>query len=84
MFFYSDTTNQTTMDQQDKDRFAESKPIETKQVVDEFKRVEEALKDLEKLLWGKNEEIQRIKQTILITTGAKLTLGKLLGVEVQK
>lgn len=56
------------------------KSIETSEVVDEFKKVEESLKSLQEQLRVSNDEIQRLKQAVLIATGAKVTLGKLLGV----
>lgn len=56
------------------------KTIETSGVVDELTRVEESLKTLHDQLREKNEEINKLKQAVLIATGAKVTLGKLLGV----
>ena len=57
------------------------KSIATTEVVDEFKKVEESLKGLQEQLRVSNDEIQRLKQAVLIATGAKVTLGKLLGVK---
>lgn len=55
------------------------KTIDSKEVMDEYNKVEENLKNLQDQLRDKNDEIQRLKQTVLIATGAKVTLGKLLG-----
>lgn len=54
------------------------KTIDSKEVMDEYKKVEDNLKNLQDQLRDKNDEIQRLKQTVLIATGAKVTLGKLL------
>ncbi len=56
------------------------KTIDTNDVLEEYKKVEEHLKGLQDQLRDKNDEIQRLKQAVLISTGAKVTLGKLLGV----
>lgn len=53
--------------------------ITSEDVANEYKRVEENLKTLQDQLREKNEEIQRVKQAVLIATGAKVGLGKLLG-----
>ena len=55
--------------------------IETSDVVEEYKKVEENLKALQDQLREKNDEIQRLKQAVLIATGAKVSLGKLLGIK---
>lgn len=57
-----------------------SKKIDTNEVIEEYKKVDENLKSLQDQLRDKNDEIQRLKQAVLIATGAKVTLGKLLGV----
>lgn len=53
--------------------------ISTNVVEEEHKRIEESLKTLHDQMREKNEEIQKIKQAILISTGAKIALAKLLG-----
>lgn len=55
------------------------KTVDTKDVIEELKKVEEHLKVLQDQLRDKNDEVQRLKQAVLISTGAKVTLGKLLG-----
>lgn len=57
-----------------------TKTIDTNEVIEEYKKVDENLKSLQDQLRDKNDEIQRLKQAVLIATGAKVTLGKLLGV----
>lgn len=61
-----------------------SKKIDTNEVLEEYQKVEENLKNLQDQLRDKNDEIQRLKQAVLISTGAKVTLGKLLGVNDNK
>lgn len=56
------------------------KAIDTNDILVEYKKVEANLKELQEELRVKNDEIQRLKQATLISTGAKMTLGKLLGV----
>lgn len=56
-----------------------TRTIVTSDVVEEFKKVDENLKVLQDQLRDKNDDIQRLKQAVLIATGAKVTLGKLLG-----
>lgn len=56
-----------------------TRQVDTNDVVEEYKKVEENLKVLQDQLRDKNDEIQRLKQAVLISTGAKVTLGKLLG-----
>lgn len=56
-----------------------TRTIETNDVVEEYKKVGENLKVLQDQLRDKNDDIQRLKQAVLIATGAKVTLGKLLG-----
>ena len=56
-----------------------TKTIGTRGVVEEYQKVDENLKALQDQLRDKNDEIQRLKQAVLIATGAKVTLGKLLG-----
>lgn len=56
------------------------KTIDTNEVIEEYKKVDENLKSLQGQLRDKNDDIQRLKQAVLIATGAKVTLGKLLGV----
>jgi len=55
------------------------KEIDTNDVVEEYKRVDENLRNLQDELRSKNDDVQRLKQAVLISTGAKVTLGKLLG-----
>ena len=57
-----------------------AKTIDTNEVIEEYKKVDENLKSLQDQLRDKNDEVQRLKQAVLIATGAKVTLGKLLGV----
>ena len=56
-----------------------TRTIVTSDVVEEYKKVDENLKFLQDQLRDKNDDIQRLKQAVLIATGAKVTLGKLLG-----
>lgn len=55
------------------------KEITTVDVTQEYKKVDENLKKLQDQLREQNEELQRTKQAVLIATGAKVGLGKLLG-----
>ena len=57
-----------------------TKTIDTTEVIEEYKKVDENLKSLQDQLRDRNDEVQRLKQAVLIATGAKVTLGKLLGV----
>lgn len=55
------------------------KTIDPKDVVEEYNKVEENLNNLQDELRDTNDRIQRLKQNVLIATGAKVALGKLLG-----
>lgn len=57
-----------------------STAVDTEAVVAEYERVEVNLKGLQDQLREKNDEIQRLKQAVLISTGARVALGKLLGI----
>lgn len=63
-----------------KDVAGDSTYIDRTAVKDEYERVEESLKSLQDQLREKNDDVQRLKQAVLISTGAKVTLGKLLGI----
>lgn len=56
-----------------------TRTVSTNDVAEEYKKVQENLKALQDQLRDKNDDIQRLKQAVLIATGAKVTLGKLLG-----
>lgn len=67
------------MDQESSKTLQVERTIGTNDVVEEYKKVAENLKVLQDQLRDKNDDIQRLKQAVLIATGAKVTLGKLLG-----
>ena len=56
-----------------------TRTVSTNDVAEEYNKVHENLKALQDQLRDKNDDIQRLKQAVLIATGAKVTLGKLLG-----
>lgn len=55
------------------------KSINAHEVLVEYNKIEEQCRVLQDQLREKTEEIQRLKQSILISTGAKITLARLLG-----
>ena len=61
------------------DQTTPTRTIGTNDVVEEYKKVGENLKVLQDQLRDKNDDVQRLKQAVLIATGAKVTLEKLLG-----
>jgi Cdc6-like AAA superfamily ATPase len=53
--------------------------ITTADVTQEYEKICDNLKTLQGQLRDQNEELQRTKQAVLIATGAKVGLGKVLG-----
>ena len=58
----------------------EQPDIDRKETLEEFKKMEEQCKVIEDSLKEKNEEIQKLKQNLLLSMGAKMALGKVLGI----
>jgi len=54
--------------------------IDRKETLEEFKKMEEQCKVIENSLKEKNDEIQKLKQNLLLSMGAKMALGKALGI----
>ena len=54
--------------------------IDRKETLEEFKKMDEQCKVIENSLKEKNDEIQKLKQNLLLSMGAKMALGKVLGV----
>jgi len=58
----------------------EQPDIDRKETLEEFKKMEEQCKVIEDSLKEKNDEIQKLKQNLLLSMGAKMALGKVLGI----
>lgn len=54
--------------------------IDRKETLEEFNKMEEQCKVIENSLKEKNDEIQKLKQNLLLSMGAKMALGKVLGI----
>lgn len=55
------------------------KTIDPNTVVEEYNKLEQNLTTLQDELRDMNDRVQRLKQNVLIASGAKVALGKLLG-----
>ena len=53
--------------------------INREETLAEFNKMEEQCKVIETQIREKNEEMLRLKQNLLLTTGAKMALTKVLG-----
>ena len=53
--------------------------ISRDETLEEFNKMEEQCKVIETQIREKNEEMLRLKQNLLLTTGAKMALTKILG-----
>ena len=58
----------------------EQPDIDRKETLEEFKKMEEQCKVIEDSIKEKNDEIQKLKQNLLLSMGAKMALGKVLGI----
>ncbi|ACH46781.1 unknown [Feldmannia species virus] len=56
--------------------------VKSLDILKEKENYEKQLKETQELLAKSMEEVQRLKQSALVLTGAKLSLGRLLGEEV--
>jgi len=55
--------------------------IDRQETLEEFKKIDEQCKLIQDQLREKNEEVQRLKQNLLLSTGAKMALAKVLGIQ---
>lgn len=54
--------------------------INTQETLEEYKKIETQCKNIQDQLREKNEELQKLKQNMLLSTGAKMALAKVLGI----
>ena len=62
-----------------KSQMSSKNTISRDETLEEHGKLEEQCKILENQIREKNDEIQRLKQNLLLTTGAKMALTKVLG-----